>query len=321
MSETRPLRAGVIGVGYLGGFHASKYAALDGVELRSVYDSNPSRAAQVAGDNRCRSAASCEELLAEVDLVSIAVPTQAHLEVGLAAMDAGVHVLIEKPLAADSREGRILAAKAEESGLVVQVGHLERFNPVFEDMRSVVSSPRFIECHRLSPFAGRGGDTSVVYDVMIHDLDIVAFLVGEELAGVEAVGVPVLSAYEDIANARLRFEGGCVANVTASRVSLKRERKLRLFQPDAYVSIDFDERKVTVARRKIGAGAFDPALPMAAIEVEERSFDTADPLLDEVRDFVACVRESRPPKVGIADGLIALALADRVFEALADGRG
>ena len=270
MPPSDPLRVAVIGVGYLGAFHAEKYAALPDVTLKCVFDTDAPRAAVVAEKNGCRVAADIDDALADVDAVSVAVPTAAHAAVGQAAARAGVHMLVEKPLTADSASGRALVAAAAEAGVLLQVGHLERFNPVLADVHSIVADPRFIECHRLSPFAGRGGDTDVVHDVMIHDLDIIAYLVDRPLVAVDAVGVPVLSGQVDIANARLRFEGGCTANVTASRVSLKRERKLRIFQQDAYASVDFDERRVLVARRKDTAPADIASNPMDAIDIDER---------------------------------------------------
>jgi predicted dehydrogenase len=223
-------------------------------------------------------------------------------------------MLVEKPLAADSASGRRLVEAARRSGVVLQVGHLERFNPGFEDLRRLVDRPRFLECHRLAPFAGRGIDTNVVFDVMIHDLDIIAYLVGEPVVRVEAVGVPVVSREIDIANARMRFRGGCIANVTASRVSLKRERKLRVFQEDAYFSVDFDARSAVVARR---THAWQPgADPMSGIDVETRSFSGADPLAAELASFLDCVRTGAAPLVGGDDGLGALAMADLVVGAL-----
>ncbi len=323
LGDAGVVRAGVIGVGYLGAFHAEKYAQLTDVELVGVFDSDSRRAREVAASTGTRAFDDQGALLAAVDAVSVAVPTASHAEVGAAVARAGVHMLVEKPLAATSEQGRRLVAAAEEAGVLLQVGHLERFNPVYEEMRSVVDHPRFIECHRLAPFAGRGVDTNVVYDVMIHDLDLVGFLTGGNLVRVEAVGVAVLSDHVDIANARLRFAGGCVANVTASRVSLKRERKLRVFQEDAYVSMDFDERRVVIARHKFGADGvripFDPADPasaMSAIDLEERCFEDADPLLDEIRAFVASVRSGASPRVGGPAGLAAMEMADRIVAAL-----
>jgi predicted dehydrogenase len=223
-------------------------------------------------------------------------------------------MLIEKPLAADTPSAKRLADAAERSGVVLQVGHLERFNAVFEEARKLIDRPRFIECHRLAPFAGRGVDTNVVFDVMIHDLDLLAFLVGEPVTRVEAVGVPVLSRHVDIANARIRFAGGCIANVTASRVSLKRERKLRVFQEDAYLSVDFDARQALIARRTRAEGSASE--DARALEVETRSFEHADALGAEIDAFLACVRSGSRPAVGADEALGALALADLVVGAL-----
>jgi len=341
------VRAGVVGVGHLGALHAAKYATMDAanadVELVGVYDSDRARAAKVAADCGCRAFESLAALLAEVDCASIAASTAAHFEAASEAIARGVHVLVEKPLAATLEGGRRLVDAAERAGVLLQVGHLERFNPAFADLPSIVGHPRFIECHRLSPFAGRGADTDVIFDVMIHDLDLIAFVVGRPLLAVEAIGVPVLSDHADIANARLRFEGGCIANVTASRVSLKRERRLRIFQEDAYVAVDFDARSLRLIRRRPGAAPFDPSSPMDAIEVEERNFaDDADPLRDEIAAFVSSVR-SLPPRsardgttpaagnvapaaavlesgaaaVSGREALIALELAERVRDAVA----
>ncbi|MFT4572170.1 MAG: putative dehydrogenase [Hyphomicrobiaceae bacterium] len=318
MSKTPeiPLRVAVIGVGYLGGFHASKYAALPDVRLACVYDTDPQRAKEVADLYGTEVAPTLEAAFAAADAVSIAVPTAEHLRVGLAAAEAGLPMLVEKPLAATAAEGRQLVAAAAAAGVLLQVGHLERFNPVFDDVRRIVCEPKFIECHRLSPFAGRGSDTSVVHDVMIHDLDLIAYLVGQPLLDVQAVGVPVLSSHEDICNARLSFKGGAIANVTASRVSLKRERKLRIFQTDAYASVDLDKREVTVARRKPGSPVFDPSAPMDSIDVEVRSFEGADPLADEIAAFVSSVRNGTAIMVDGEAGLAALEMAERVLDAV-----
>jgi len=310
------IRAGVIGAGHLGSFHAEKYAAMAGVELVGIHDIDAARARSVAQQCGCRAMASLHELLADADCVSIAVPTVAHHEVTLAAVAAGVHVLVEKPLAASVAQGDEIVEAAERAGLLVQVGHLERFNPAFTDLPAIVANPRFIECHRLSPFAGRGTDIDVVFDVMIHDLDLIAYIVGRELESVEAIGVPVLSEHADIANARLRFRGGCIANVTASRVSLKRERRLRIFQEDAYVAVDFDSRSLRVMRRRQEGGAVDPASPMQALSLDERSFDDADPLRAQIEAFVAAVRGERQPAVSAREAMTALELADAVLVAL-----
>ncbi len=312
-AKTDRLRAGVIGVGYLGALHAAKYHESQAADLTAVYDVDPLRAEQVAARYGSLSASSLGDLLARVDIVSIAVPTAVHADVACRVAEAGVSMLIEKPLAGTLAEGERIAEAARGAGVAVQVGHLERYNPVFDELRRVLDRPRFVECHRLSPYAGRGGDTNVVFDVMIHDLDLLAHLVGQEVTEVEAIGVPVLSDHVDIANARLRFEGGCIANVTASRVSLKRERKLRVFQPDAYVSIDFDKRRVVVAERR-GTATADS--PMDAIAVDEHELGAADPLASEIAAFVAAVRAGERPQVGLAEGLAALRLADRVVAAM-----
>ncbi len=301
-------------MGYLGELHARKYAALPGVQLVAVYDIDRERAEAVARRYGCAAAGELDELLECVDALSIAVPTAAHAEVACRAAAAGRPMLIEKPLAGSLADGERIAAAARRAGVAVQVGHLERFNPVFAELRRVLNRPRFVECHRLSPYAGRGGDTDVVFEVMIHDLDLLAHLVGGDVCGVEAIGVPVLSDFVDIANARLRFDSGCIANVTASRVSLKRERKLRVFQPDAYVSIDFDNRRLVIAERR--EKTVPSESPMSAIAVEERQLAEADPLAEEIEAFVAAVRSGEPPKVGLEEGLAALRLADRVVASM-----
>ena len=318
------VRAGVVGAGHLGALHAAKYSQAEGVILVGVHDPDSAKAEAVAASTGCRAFATLDELLSCVDCASIAASTGAHLETASAAIARGVHVLVEKPLAATLADATALVDAADRAGVLLQVGHLERFNPAFADLPSIVGHPRFIECHRLSPFAGRGADTDVIFDVMIHDLDLIAFVVGRSLAGVEAIGVPVLSDHADIANARLRFEGGCIANVTASRVSLKRERRLRIFQEDAYVAVDFDARTLRVIRRSPGAAPFDPAAPMDGIEVEERTFaGGADPLRDEIAAFVASVRgdgaaAQQSAAVSGREALVALQIAERVRGAAAD---
>ena len=308
---------GVIGVGHLGSLHAEKYAARGDVELAAVYDSDLERATSVAARLGCRAARSLPELLDACRAVSVAVPVVAHEAVGLAAIAAGCHVLMEKPLAASLAAGERLVAAAAGAGLVLQVGHIERFNPVIRDLHHIVSHPRFVECHRLAPFAGRGTDTDVVLDVMIHDLDLLAYLVDDEVVSVEAVGVPVLSRNVDIANVRIRFRRGCVANVTASRVSLKRERKLRIFQEDTYVSMDFDARSALIARRDPAAAVgADGVIDMSAIGVEVREFGAADPLAAEIEAFVAAVRGQAAPAVTAGEALAALQLAERIRSAM-----
>jgi predicted dehydrogenase len=308
---------GVVGVGHLGSLHAEKYATRDDAELVCVYDTDLDRASAVAARFGCAAARTLSELFSACRAVSVAVPVVAHEEVGRAAIAAGCNVLMEKPLAASLAAGERLVAASRAAGVLLQVGHIERFNPVIRDLHHIVSHPRFVECHRLAPFAGRGTDTDVVLDVMIHDLDLLAYLVDDEVVSVDAVGVPVLSRNVDIANVRLRFRRGCVANVTASRVSLKRERKLRIFQEDTYVSMDFDAHSALIARRDPAAATgADGVVDMSAIGVEVREFGGADPLAAEIEAFLSAVRGQAAPGVTASEALDALRLAERIRGAM-----
>ena len=242
------LRAAVIGVGYFGSRHVDKLARLPGVKLEYVVDTDRARAEGIASKVGARATTEFRDVLGKVDLATVAVPTQAHAEVADTLLGAGVHLLVEKPLTATLEEADRVVGLAATKGLVLRVGHLERFNPALLAVRDRITAPRFMECHRLAPFKPRGTDVDVVLDLMIHDLDIILSLVDSPVAEVRANGVPVLTGGIDIANARIEFANGCVANVTASRVSAKSMRKLRVFQPDCYVSIDFQDRTVDVAR-------------------------------------------------------------------------
>lgn len=307
-----PVRAAVVGIGHLGRFHAEKYAALDGAVLVGVVDCARSRAEEIAARLGTRVFEDHRALVGAVDCASIAVPTHAHAEVARDLLEGGVDVLVEKPLASTRAEGEMLVGVAEARGRILQVGHLERFNPAFTMAAAVVTEPRFLECHRLAPFVDRGTDVDVIRDLMIHDLDVIQHFVGAEVVQVESVGVPVLTATVDIANARLRFANRCIANVTASRVSLKRERKLRIFQHDAYVSVDYDQRLVRICRRV--APTKPGALP--EITVHEHDAGEGDPLRDEIAAFVATVTTRGAPVVGGAAGLRALELAELIATSL-----
>jgi predicted dehydrogenase len=309
---TAQLRAGVVGVGHLGRFHAEKYAALDGVTLVGIADLDAARAAEVAAALGTRVFAEHRALAAAVDCASVAVPTRDHAAVTTDLLAAGVDVLVEKPLASTAAEGAAMVRAAESAGRILQVGHLERFNPALRAAAAVITEPRFLECHRLAPFVERGTDVDVIRDLMIHDLDVIQSFVGAEVASVESVGVPVLTAMVDIANARLRFANGCIANVTASRVSVKKERKLRIFQPEAYVAIDYDQRMVRIFRR------LPPAVPggLPEITVVEHDAGQGDPLRDEIAAFIAAVRTRSAPLVGGREGLRALELAERIVASL-----
>ncbi len=314
MSAT--LRAAVVGVGHLGRYHAAKYAALPGAVLVGVVDRDPTRAQEVARDLGVRVFAEHQALIGEVDCVSVAIPTQDHARVAGDLLRAGVDVLVEKPLASTVAEGRELVQLAEATGRILQVGHLEGFNPALRTAAAAISEPRFLECHRLAPFVDRGTDVDVVRDLMIHDLDVIQRFVAADVVHVESVGVPVLTSRVDIANARLRFANGCIANVTASRVSFKRERKLRIFQPDAYVAVDYDQRTVRICRRI--PAAQPGALP--EITVQEHDAGQGDPLRDEIKAFLDAAAARTTPVVTGRDGLRALELAERIVASMEQGR-
>ncbi|HEV7734433.1 MAG TPA: Gfo/Idh/MocA family oxidoreductase [Candidatus Binatia bacterium] len=305
------LRAAVVGVGYLGRFHAEKYKAHPTAELVGVVDCDGERAQAVARDLGVRAFTDHRELIGLVDCASVAVPTHAHHAVAYDLIVGGVDVLVEKPLTTTIEDGKALLEVAVRGGRVLQVGHLERFNPAIRALGDRVTSPRFIECQRLAPFTERGTDVDVVLDLMIHDLDLILSMVPSPLRAVEAVGVPVLTASVDIANARLRFANGCIANVTASRVSLKRERKLRIFQADAYFSLDFDERRVRICRREPATDGHQPSLTIEDLEVRE-----GDALKEEIDAFLTAVRKRETPAVTGWDGLRALEVAHVIRESV-----
>jgi predicted dehydrogenase len=308
------VRLAVVGAGYMGRLHAEKAHALaaagEPIELVGIADIGSGRARALA--ERCggRAVEDFRELLPDVDAAIVAVPTLRHFEVVRDSLQGGLDVLVEKPIAATLEEAEELLALAESRGRVLQVGHLEWFNAALAAMRGRIARPRFAEASRVGPFPARGSDVDVVRDLMIHDLDILQQLVGEEPERIEAIGVPVLSENVDIANARLTFPSGCVANVTASRVSPVPLRRMHLFQRDGCVSIDFLEHSAAVFRRAFGAeGA-------SRIEVERLALDRSDPLLEQLRDFVSAARRRSKPRVGGADGLSALRTALRVVAAM-----
>jgi predicted dehydrogenase len=303
------LRAGVIGVGYLGRFHAQKFAALQDVDLVGVADSNPERAEEVGREVGARPFADFRPMLDLVDLVSIVVPTQHHFSVARECLARGRHILLEKPITQTVQEAEELITLAREKNLVFQVGHLERFNPAVLALRDVLKNPHFIESHRLAPFKPRGTDVNVVLDLMIHDIDIILSMVPSRIKQVNSVGVPVFSEEVDIANARLQFENGCVANVTASRASREAMRKIRIFQPDAYISIDYQVRKISIFR-KGGKGFPIPGLPN--VTMEEMAFEQSDALLAEISSFVDSVKTGAAPVVSGDDGKRALELAMQI---------
>jgi len=306
-------RIGVIGVGSLGREHARVYASLGGIDSLFLYDKLPERALEAAKRHGAETCGTIEELLDECDAVSICTPATHHYETAMAAFERGVHTLIEKPIASDSREGDEMVRAAEKRDCVLQVGHIERFNGAFEAAAPLLKEPKFIEMHRLATFTPRGTDVSVVVDLMIHDIDIVlAVLRGQELVDLRASGTDVLTGSIDIVNARLAFSGGCVANITASRISREPLRKIRFFQENLYLSVDLRGRKVEAFER---SGEFDPDDPMDAIRRLEVRVDEGEPLRKEIESFLGTVSRGGEPRVTGREGLEAL----RVAEAILDG--
>ena len=310
MIEQEKIPVGVVGVGYAGRHHAEKYAASNKASLVAVADIDRGRATEIGQKLGAVPITDYRELFAQVRCVSVAVPTRLHYQVARDFLAAGIDVLVEKPMAATLEEGRQLVALARENSLVLQVGHLERFNPAIRRLEGVIQEPKFVECHRLAPFVERGTDVDVVFDLMIHDIDVIASLVRSPVKRVEAVGVPVLTDKPDIANARITFANGCIANVTSSRVSMKRERKIRFFQPDAYISIDYDQRRAQIYRRP-GKGAGWQDIQGEAIEIKD-----GDALADEIDCFLESVRTRGLPLVSGEEGLRALEIASMISERL-----
>jgi len=303
VTEEAKIPVGVVGVGYAGRLHAEKYAACEKADLVAVVDILKDRAVETGQKLGVTPLTDYRELFDRVRCVSVAVPTRLHHQVARDFLAAGIDVLVEKPIAASLEEGRELVALAQEKGLVLQVGHLERFNPAIRRLEQVIREPKFIECHRLAPFVERGTDVDVVLDLMIHDIDVIASLVRSSVDRVEAVGVPVLTDKPDIANARITFSNGCIANVTSSRVSMKRERKIRFFQADAYISIDYDQKRAQVYRRP-GKGMGWQDIQGESLEIKE-----GDALGDEIQSFLESVQSRARPVVSGEEGLRALEIA------------
>jgi predicted dehydrogenase len=306
----RKIRAAVIGVGYLGRFHAQKYAQAPDCELLAVVDSRSQAREAVAAELKTRALADYASLLGEVEAVSVVTPTPAHFAIAREFLAAGAHVLVEKPITETPAEARELIELAARQQRILQVGHLERFNAAILAAEPYLKSPNFVECHRLAPYRERGTDVNVVLDLMIHDIDIVETIVAAPIVSIDAVGTPVFSEEIDIANARIRFENGCVANATASRVSMKTERKLRIFEDDAYLSLDLQQKILTVIKKRLPTDGPGP-LP---VTIEEQSLEPGDALKAEIDSFLACIREQRAPVVPGEAGLRALETAMRITE-------
>jgi predicted dehydrogenase len=309
-------RTAVVGVGYLGRFHAQKYAALAGSTLIAVADPDSSAGTAVAKELGIECVADYRALIGRVDAVSIVTPTPSHFAIARDFLEAGVDVLLEKPITVRVEDAESLIRIAAGAGRILQVGHLERFNAVVQAAQPILTTPRFIESARLAPFRQRGTDVDVVLDLMIHDIDLILSIARSPVISVDAIGASVFSNEMDIANARLRFANGCVANSTASRVSMKTERKLRVIEDEAYMSIDLHQKVMTVIRK--GTGPFVDGIPPVAIE--ERNYDQGDALKDEIEAFLNSVRTRTAPLVSGEDGLLALKTAVEIVDQVRHSR-
>ena len=302
------VKAAVIGVGHIGREHARIYSLLENVEFVGVCDIDPAVARRVAQQHRVRSFSNPAELYDLVDCVSVATPTSSHYEVALPFLQRGRSALIEKPITNSVETAQALVEAAHKSGAILQVGHIERFNPVLRSLQPLLTHPRFIEAHRLSPYPGRSTDIGVVLDLMIHDLDVILSLVQSPIVSIDAVGVPVLSVGEDIANARIRFANGCVANITTSRISSDKLRKIRIFQEDTYISLDYQNQAGEIYRKV-----------ESRITREKVPVNKEEPLRLELASFVECVRNKDKPVVSGEQGSAALEVAMRITNQIKQG--
>ena len=314
MPAMKKIKSAVIGAGYLGKFHAEKYASLPDSELIAVVDVNQQAAEEIAQKHQTKALTDYRQLLGQVDAVSIVVPTTLHHQVALDFINHGTHVLVEKPITVTVEEADELIVAAQANNVLLQVGHLERFNPAVMGLDHLPDKPLFIESHRLSPFNPRANDVSVVLDLMIHDIDIILALVDSEIERLDASGTPVLTKGIDIANARIVFKNGCVANVTASRVSMKMERKMRMFRPSCYVSVDFQNRVLT--QHQIGDKEMFPGIP--DIKTNKSTFENGDALLEEIKSFLQCIKMGEAPLVSGESGKRALQVAIQISQLIGE---
>jgi len=334
MSQGAPLPVGVVGCGRMGRLHARVYSQMPSVRLAGVYDLERGAGDSVAAEHRCRAFADLQSMLSEVRAVTIAVPTVSHAQVAEPFLQHGIACLIEKPLSQDVGEGRRIIELARRNGAVVQVGHIERFNPAVRAMERLRIEPRYIEVTRISPLTFRSIDVGVVLDMMIHDIDIVLKLARSDVADVSAIGVSVVGEVEDVCNARVRFANGCVASLTASRLAMKTERKLRIFSRDGYVSLDYQQRRGVVVHRSGNLAAIRDAVARLRsgqiddisqlnyadlVSIEQLQVDDVEPLRAQLESFVAAVREGTAPVVSADEGLAAVELAKRIVDAISPG--
>jgi predicted dehydrogenase len=319
-----PLNVGVIGVGHLGSLHAKMYAQISSVKLAGVYDVDSQRTQKLAAEFGVKAFSTLDDLLSQVDAVSIATTTQTHYEVALQVIKRGVHLLIEKPITATIEQAKMLTEQAEKTGLKLQVGHIERFNPAILALEPYNITPLFIESHRLAQFNPRGSDVAVVLDLMIHDIDLILSLVKSKVTRIDANGIAVISDTPDIANARLQFENGCVANVTGSRISQNKMRKMRLFQRDAYISIDFAQGLAEVFRLvdeqtpnvkpTMMLGKIDQGQHKRIIVYEQPEVQEVNALKYELERFVESIQKNTETPVTGRDGLHALEVAREILQ-------
>ena len=299
------IRVAVIGIGYLGEFHAEKYKANKNAELVAIVDTDRSRRDVVSKKLDVKSYSSYESIINEVDAVSIVVPTNLHYKVASYFISNNKHVLIEKPFASSVSEAKKLKKLASKRDIVLQIGHLERFNKAFVKLKNIVKNPVFIECNRISPFKIRGTEVNVIMDLMIHDLDIVMSLNNSNIKNIQANGASVLTNKTDIANARITFENGCVCNLSASRISEKIERKMRVFQKDSYFSLDYQDCELDSYKKVISG-------KIKRIEKNKNNFINNDPLNEEIKSFIECIKKSENPVIDAADGIKALQYAIKI---------
>ncbi|MBC8382264.1 MAG: Gfo/Idh/MocA family oxidoreductase [Candidatus Cloacimonetes bacterium] len=322
------MRAGVIGVGHLGQHHARIYSELENIDSVGIYDTDRKRAREIAEKNGCQVYDNLDELLLNSDLLSIASPTQTHYDYSKYCVEQGKHVLVEKPICSTLDDARKIVALVEKHGVKFQVGHIERFNPAIMALSSILLRPIFIEANRLAPFTPRGSDVPVVYDIMIHDIDIILSLVQSRVKEIKAVGVPILTNDIDIANAKIEFENGALANITSSRISLKKERKIRFFQKDMYISLDYQDKKVRVVQKNpqvdeimkdVMAGKRDANI-FELFRTEELPIIEKEPLKAEIESFVNSIETNTRPIVNAQDGYEALRVAHKIIENIEQNR-
>lgn len=305
-------KCAVIGVGYLGKFHAEKYSKIANAELVAVVDVNQTHAQQIADEYHCEAITDYQQLVGKVDAVSIVTPTQTHFAVAQFCLQNNIHTLIEKPITTTVEQAQQLIDLSAKNNLVLQVGHLERFNPAITALQGVLKQPKFIESNRIAPFTLRGADVNVVLDLMIHDIDLISHLVGAPIKSIAANGTPILSNEIDIANARIEFANGAVANVTASRAGMKKERMMRIFQEDAYLSVNLQSKNCSIYRK--GTGEMFPGIP--DIKMESLELQDSDAILAEITAFIDSIINGKPIAVTGEDGKQALAIAEQITKAV-----